>query len=485
MAGLVLQNYIGGEFQARPAGQDSIPSYNPATGEVWATLPNSSAQDVDMAVSAAELAFPAWSALSCQARAGYLLKIADRIDERLEELALAESRDQGKPVSLARRMDIPRASTNFRVFAQAWQHHLETANSMPEAGVINYSSRHPVGVAGLISPWNLPLYLLTFKVGPALMAGNTVVAKPSEMTSVTAWILADIFKEVELPPGVANIVFGYGHPVGEAIVTHPKVRVVSFTGSTVVGQRIAALTAPAMKKVSLELGGKNAAVVFDDAELEAAVAGVTRSSFLNQGEICLCTSRIFVQRGVYHSFLERLVSSVSSLVTGDPEDDATFCGAINSKQHYEKVTGYLRLAREEGGILHTCQKPLNLPDRCRSGYFIRPTVVSGLADTSRCMQEEIFGPVSCITVFDTEEEVVERVNNTRYGLCASVWSQNLGRVHRVSQGLEVGTVWSNCWLVRSLDMPFGGCKESGTGLEGTRHSLEAFTREKTNCIKIT
>jgi len=481
---ICVENFIGGTFVTRKPEHPFIPSYNPATGNVWATLPDSTTQDVETAVNAASRAFPAWSALTPEARAGFLLKIADRIDARLDQLALAESRDQGKPVNLAKKMDIPRASINFRVFAQAWQHHLETSNAMPGAGVINYSSRHPVGVAGLISPWNLPLYLLTFKMAPALMAGNTVVCKPSEMTSVTAWMLCSIMLEVGLPSGVVNMVFGYGNTVGEAIVTHPQVRIISFTGSTVVGQKIAALTAPAMKKVSLELGGKNAAVVFDDADIDAAVAGVTRSAFLNQGEICLCTSRIFVQRAIYQTFLEKLVASVEALVTGDPEEDETFCGAVNSKQHYQKVTGYLQIAKDEGGLLHTGTKPLELSERCKGGFFIRPTLISGLPDSSRCMQEEIFGPVACITQFDSEKEVVARVNNTRYGLCASVWSQNVGRVHRVSQQLEVGTVWSNCWLVRSLGMPFGGCKESGTGMEGTRHSLEAFTREKTNCIKI-
>lgn len=275
--------------------------------------------------------------------------------------------------------------------------------------------------------------------------------------------------------------------MGEAIVTHPKIKIISFTGSTVVGKRIAALTAPSMKKVSLELGGKNAAVVFDDADLEAAVVGVTRSSYANQGEVCLCTSRIFVQRNIYQEFLERLTTSVASIKTGDPLATDTSCGAVNSKVHYDKVMSYIHLARQEGATFHCGEtvNTLHLPPHCRGGYFIQPTLISGLPDSSVCMQEEIFGPVACVTVFDTEDEVVERVNNTRYGLCASVWSTNLGRIHRVTQELEVGTVWSNCWLVRSLDMPFGGVKESGTGQEGTRHSLKTFTREKTNCVKIT
>jgi len=481
-----VENFIDGEFQ--PCGScPTLDSYNPSTGAVWAKIPDSTSQDVDRAVAAASAAFPAWSKLSPEVRGRYLLKIADVVESKLEEFALAESKDQGKPVSLARMVDIPRVSHNFRVFAMAWQHQLETSNVMQEAGVINYTSRHPLGVAGLIAPWNLPLYLLSFKLAPALMAGNTVVCKPSEMTSVTAWMLCKILKEVGLPSGVCNIVFGLGGSVGEAIVTHPKIKIISFTGSTTVGKRIAALTATSMKKVSLELGGKNAAVVFDDADLEAAVAGVTRSSYANQGEVCLCTSRIFVQRSIYQEFLKRLTASVAAIKTGDPLAKDTTCGAVNSKVHYDKVMSYIHLARQEGGTLHCGEtvSTLQLPQHCREGYFIQPTLVSGLPDSSVCMQEEIFGPVACITCFDTEDEVVERVNNTRYGLCASVWSTNLGRIHRVTQELEVGTVWSNCWLVRCLDMPFGGVKDSGTGQEGTRHSLNYFTREKTNCIKIT
>jgi len=439
---------------------------------------------VSLAVSAAEAAFPSWSSLGMEERAAYLLKVADRIEANMEELALAESMDQGKPVALARKMDIPRAAYNFRKFAHAWSNLLETADA--ERGVLNYSTRSPIGVCGLISPWNLPLYLLTFKVAPAIMAGNTVVCKPSELTSVTAWMMAKIMQEVNLPPGVVNVVFGYGTSVGEAIVTHPKVRMVSFTGSTPVGKRIAALTSPSMKKVSLELGGKNAAIVFSDANLEDAVNGLIRSCFLNQGEICLCTSRVFVQQNIYQDFLTAFVEKIRGLKTGDPLDESTFTGAVNSLAHYNKVMSYIKYAREEGGTI-LCGEgvdDLRLPDRVKDGFFIQPTLITGLQDNSRCMQDEIFGPVACLTPFTTEEEVVLRTNNSRYGLCASVWCQDVSLVHRVAQQLHVGTVWANCWLLRNLDMPFGGCKESGMGREGTRHSLEAFTEEKTVCLKI-
>jgi len=480
---IIVENFIEGEF--KPVTKQ-IDSYNPGTGEVWAKIPDSDAQQVELAVRSATAAFPGWSALTNEARATYLFRIADLIDERLDELSLAESKDQGKPVWLAKQMDIPRASINFRVFAQAWQHNLETSNSQPGAGVINYSSRHPLGVAGLISPWNLPLYLLTFKIAPAIMAGNTVVCKPSEMTSVTAWMLAQICNQAKLPAGVVNMVFGYGSTCGEALVTHPEVNIVSFTGSTAVGQHIARAAAPMMKKLSLELGGKNAAVVFDDADLDKCVKGVVRSSFLNQGEICLCTSRIFVQKGVYREFLNRFVAATAELKTGDPLDNNNFLGAVNSKVHYEKILKYVDIATEEGGNILIGQgvDSLQLGEKNQNGWFVPPTIITNLKDSSRCMQEEIFGPVVCVTTFDTEEECIKRVNNTRYGLCCSAWSENVGRIMRLGQQIQVGTFWANCWLIRSLDMPFGGCKESGTGREGTRHSLEAFTEERTCCIKI-
>jgi len=482
---IIVENFIGGKFLPSEIN-NVIPSYNPATGEVWALLPDSADQEADLAVQAAVEAFPAWSKLGYEERAKYLMKIADKIDDRLEEFALAESRDQGKPVSLARKMDIPRASYNFRKFACAWQNLVETSNTLPGAGAINISSRHPLGVVGLISPWNLPLYLLSFKIAPAIMSGNTVVCKPSEMTSVTAWMLAGVMKEVGLPEGVVNMVFGYGATCGQRVVTHPKVRMISFTGSTAIGQKITQLTAGSMKKLSLELGGKNAAVIFNDAKLDEAVAGVTRSAFLNQGEICLCTSRIFVQSKIFDSFIAKFVASVRRLKVGDPLEEDTFTGAVNSEQHYKKVMSYIGFANDDGGKI-VCGEgvdSLELKPQNKNGYFIQPTVITGLDDSARCMQDEIFGPVTCVTKFETEEEVVQRVNNTRYGLCASVWSENVGTIHRLGQELEVGTVWSNCWLVRSLDMPFGGFKESGSGREGTRHSIEAFTEEKTHCIKI-
>jgi len=479
----LVENFIGGQFHPI---ENHIQSFNPATGEVWALIPDSTETEVEAAVTAAQEAFEDWSGLDPHQRAPYLHRIADLIDARLDELALAESKDQGKPFKLAREMDIPRAAFNFRSFAGAWQHLVEGSKSSSSTGTINYTLRQPLGVAGLISPWNLPLYLLTFKIAPAIMAGNTVVCKPSEMTSVTAWMLAKICKEAELPAGVVNIVFGLGTSCGQHIIQHPKVSIVSFTGSTGVGQHIARVAAPLMKKLSLELGGKNAAIVFNDADLDRCVKGVVRSSFLNQGEICLCTSRIFVQEDVYEEFLSRFVAATRELRTGDPLDDNNFLGAVNSLVHYRKILSYVEFAKEDGGqiVVGEGVTSLNLPACNLKGWFVPPTIITGLKDSARCMQEEIFGPVVCVTTFKEEKEVVRRVNNTRYGLCASVWSENVGKIHRLGQKLDVGTVWANCWLIRNLDMPFGGLKDSGTGREGTRHSLEAYTEEKLVCIKI-
>jgi len=479
---VVVQNFIDGQFEASDTYLDSL---EPGNGRVWAKIPDSDEAAVDKAVKAAKKAFNGWKNLSVGKRADYLNKAADVLEKDLDKFAVAESRDQGKPVSLAKRMDIPRAVLNLRAFASGQCHLLETSNQLSDAGVINYTSRSPVGVAGLIAPWNLPLYLLTFKIGPALMAGCTVVCKPSEMTSVTAWMLCKIFQEVGLPDGVLNLVCGYGHKAGEAIVRHPDVKVLSFTGSTLVGRHIAQVAAPMMKRLSLELGGKNPALVFDDANLEQAVATLIRAAFLNQGEICLCTSRIYVHQKIFDTFLQKFVEKAKQLKVGDPNDPDVFMGALNSKVHLEKVEKYGHLAKEEGGTIH-CGfgvTKLDVGEDFKNGYYFPPTIVTGLTNKSRCMKEEIFGPIVCIDTFKTEEEAIEKANDVEYGLCASVWSENVGVIHRVAEALEVGTVWENCWLIRSLDMPFGGCKQSGTGREGIRHSLEAYTDEKTICIK--
>ena len=395
---LVAENFINGQFKASKAYLDS---YEPGNGQVWAQIPDSDPEDVDQAVQAAKTAFKSWKKLSVNQRAQYLIKAADLLESRLDEFAQAESRDQGKPVGLAKRMDIPRAVLNLKAFATGQCHLLETSNELVEAGVINYTKRSPVGVAGLIAPWNLPLYLLTFKIGPALMAGCTVVCKPSEMTTVTAWMLCKVFQEVGLPNGVLNLVCGLGGKAGQALVEHPDVKVISFTGSTKVGKHIAQVAGPMMKRLSLELGGKNPALVFKDARLDQAVPTLIRAAFLNQGEICLCTSRIYVQEEIYEEFLKEFVASAQKLRFGDPNDPEVFMGALNSKVHLDKVVYYAKLATEEGGTIQCGYglNPMDLDAKIKDGYYFPPTVVTGLTNDSRCMKEEIFGPIGNLTQF--------------------------------------------------------------------------------------
>jgi acyl-CoA reductase-like NAD-dependent aldehyde dehydrogenase len=477
-----LQNFIDGEFVACSS---HIESYNPATGTVHLRIPDSGEEEVELAVQAALRAFKTWSKTSPKQRSAILLKIADLIEEKLDEFAEAESRDQGKPVWLAKKIDIPRAVHNFKFFATGILHSIETSVVLHEAQATNYTCRSPVGVAGLISPWNLPIYLLTFKVAPALAAGCTVVCKPSEMTSLTAHMMAKVMKEAGLPAGVCNIVYGTGPRAGEAIVKHPSVSVISFTGSTAVGRRIQSLSAPYVKKLSLELGGKNAGIVFNDADLNKCVSTMLRSSFINQGEVCLTTSRIFVQEGIYQSFLEKFVKKTKEVKVGDPNNPNNMLGALVSKEHMAKVKGYIELARSEGCTV-LCGDgvdELNLPEPNKNGYFLRPTVISDVSDESRLMKEEVFGPVTCVVPFKTEEEVIHRANDVEYGLCACVWSENSGVTHRVAQAMDVGTVWVNCWLVRDLNVPFGGAKMSGVGREGLKDSLEFYSEVKTVCIK--
>ncbi|CAH3158301.1 unnamed protein product [Pocillopora meandrina] len=483
---LVLQNFIGGKFVPCT---NHIDSYDPSTGRVHCKVPDSTEKEVDLAVKAANEAFESWSVTTPEYRAGIMRKIADLIEAQLDEFAEAESKDQGKPVLLAKTIDIPRACHNFRFFASTIiRSSVENQTSVLEnVGALNYTIRSPIGVAGLISPWNLPVYLLTFKIAPAIAAGNTVVCKPSEMTSVTAWMMAKVLNEAGLPPGVVNLVMGTGPKAGAAIVRHPDVPVISFTGSTVTGQVITEMTAPFYKKTSLELGGKNAAIIFDDADLEKSIATTVRSSFANQGEICLCTSRVYVQKGVYDQFLEGFVERTRQLKVGSPKDPTTNVGALVSKEHLAKVLGYVKLAVNEGGEI-VCGEgkdyPLELPSPHTQGYFMRPTVITGLSDNTRCMQEEIFGPVVAIVPFENEEEVIKRANGVKYGLAAVIWSENLSRTHRVSKRLQAGTVWCNCWLVRDLNMPFGGFKASGVGREGAKESYEFYTEVKTVCVKM-
>lgn len=472
-----ILNYIDGELREPVSGQ-WIDNIEPATGKVYSLIPDSEEAEVEQAVQAAKAAFPIWSALSIDERSSFLIRIANRIDERAEELALAESTDNGKPLSLAQKVDIPRGSANFRYFGQAiTQFHSETYD-MGEAG-FNYTLRRPLGVAGCISPWNLPLYLFTWKIAPALAAGNTVVAKPSEVTPMTAYLLSEICVEVGLPAGVLNIIHGYGWKAGAAIVAHPDVPAISFTGGTSTGKAISSVAAPMFKKMSLELGGKNPNIIFADCDYEATLKTSLRSSFANQGQICLCGSRMYVERSIFDRFVGDFVERVKALRIGDPLDSDTNIGAIVSKDQFEKDLSYIKLAQEEGGTILCGGKIAEVPnERCKDGWFLEPTVITGLDIGCRTNQEEIFGPVLTIQPFDTEEEAIALANGTEYGLAATIHTSHLKRAHRVAARLESGIVWVNSWLVRDLRTPFGGMKASGVGREGGMEALHFFTEAK-------
>ena len=481
MQSLQIQNFIGGDLIA-PIGGQYLDNIEPATGRPYSQVPDSDARDVELAVTAAEKAFPDWSRTPAADRSRILLCIADLIDRDLEKFARAESIDTGKPLSLARGLDIPRAASNFRFFATAILH-TESEAHITDGVAFNYTLRQPRGIAGLISPWNLPLYLLSWKIAPAIACGNTAIAKPSELTPMTAYLLCEVCHEAGLPNGVLNVLHGTGLKVGSAITAHPKIGTISFTGGTVTGRKVAETCAPMFKKVSLELGGKNPNIVFADADQDAAIAGSLRSSFANQGQVCLCGSRVFVERSAYKDFVDRFVEKASQLRLGDPLEATTDQGAIVSKTQLDKVKFYVDLARQEGGKIAlggTAPQPPN--ERCQSGYFFPPTIITDLPVSCRVNREEIFGPVITITPFDNEEEVIGYANDTDYGLASSVWTQNLNRAHRVAEKIHTGTVWVNCWLVRDLRVPFGGMKASGVGREGGEEALRFFTEAKNICI---
>ena len=476
-----ILNFIGGEFLEPQAGR-FLDNIEPATGKPYSQVADSGKEDVDLAVAAAEKAFADWSKTPAQERSQILLRIADLIERDLEKLARAESIDTGKPLSLARSLDIPRAASNFRFFATAILH-TENEAHITDGVAFNYTLRQPRGMAGLISPWNLPLYLLSWKIAPAIAVGNTAIAKPSELTPMTAYLLCEIVREAGLPNGVLNVVHGTGPNVGAAITAHPKIGTISFTGGTVTGRKVAEAAAPLFKKVSLELGGKNPNIIFADADLDAAIAGSVRSSFANQGQVCLCGSRVFVERSAYKDFVDRFIDKASKLKQGDPLDEKTEQGAIVNKAQLDKVKFYVDLAQKEGGKIALGGKAPEPPnERTRDGYFFPPTVITGLPVSCRTNREEIFGPVVTITPFDNEEEVIGYANDTDYGLASSVWTQNLNRAHRVAEQIHTGTVWVNCWLVRDLRVPFGGMKASGVGREGGTEALHFFTEAKNICI---
>lgn len=479
----MIANYIDGDL-VEPASGRYLDNLEPATGAAYSSVPDGDERDVERAVEAARRAFPAWSGMPAEERSRLLLAVADRIEARLEDLARAESIDTGKPLSLARALDIPRAAQNFRFFATAALH-FHSESHATDRKAINYTLRRPRGVAGLISPWNLPLYLLTWKVAPALAAGNTAVAKPSELTPMTAFMLAEICGDAGLPKGVLNIVHGRGASVGAAIARHPDIPTLSFTGSTATGAEIAKSAAPFFKKVALEMGGKNPNIIFADAGLDEAVAAGLRASFTNQGEICLSGSRLFVEQDAYARFVLDFAGRAARLRLGDPLDPRTEQGALISSAHRDKVLGYIEQARREGGRILCGGGPPNtaVSERCRAGFFVEPTVITDVAVDSRVNREEIFGPVVTITPFRSEDEVVAWANGTDYGLAASVWTQNLPRAHRLAERIDSGTIWINCWMLRDLRVPFGGMKRSGLGREGGEEALRFFTEPKNVCIQ--
>ncbi|RYY50801.1 MAG: aldehyde dehydrogenase [Chitinophagaceae bacterium] len=475
-----LENFIGGNFIGPLSGR-FIDNINPATGEVYGQIPDSGEKDIDIAVSAARKALPAWSTLAAEKKFSFLNKIADLIDANSDALALAETTDNGKPLWLSKKVDIYRAAANFRFFATGLMHFAADSHAM-EDKAINFTLRQPVGIVGCISPWNLPLYLFTWKIAPALAAGNCVIAKPSEITPATAFLLGKICKEAGLPDGVLNIVHGTGPGCGEAIVKHPLIKAISFTGSTRAGERIASIAAPMFKKLSLELGGKNPNIIFADCNWEKMMSTTIQSSFANQGQICLCGSRILVEASIYEKFKSEFVERVKQLTVGDPLENNKQ-GAIVSKVHYDKILNCIEIAVKEGGKILLGGKAIHPEGRCANGLFIEPTIIEGLGPKCKTNTDEIFGPVVTLQPFHSHEEALELANATEYGLAATVWTQDISTANKIAAQVDSGIVWVNCWLLRDLRTPFGGVKNSGVGREGGWEAMKFFTESKNVCIE--
>ena len=476
---LKLQNYISGLF-IEPDSREWMDDYSPATGEIIGQVPKSQKSDVDRAVKAAKDALPYWSSLTNIQRADWLDKIADNLESKYEDIAHLESKDTGKPISLAREVDAYRSVKNFRFFGEMIRNLEEESFEMKDAN--NRVIYKPVGVGALITPWNLPLYLLSWKVAPAIGMGNTVICKPSELTPLTADLLMKSIDEIGLPKGVINLIHGDGMGAGAPLVSHEDVDLVSFTGGTSTGANVAQSAAVSFKKLSLELGGKNASIIFDDCDLEKTVPGVVRSGFLNQGQVCLCGSRILVQENVYDKFVDRFVNEVENMKIGDPSNEDTKLGALISPEHLSKVEEYIQIAKDEGGTILTGGYPC-LPKEFENGNWIAPTVIADLDVSSRCSIEEIFGPVVTIHKFVNEEEAIKIANNTRYGLAGSIWTTDLEKGNRVAESIHTGMIWINTWLHRDLRVPFGGVKDSGVGREGGRWSLGFFSETMNICTK--
>ena len=477
-----ILNYINGEL-VEPVSGNYLDNYNPSNGKVYSLIADSNGDDINNAVSAAKQAFERWKTTTKEERSEMLIKIADTLEKYTDDLIAAESKDNGKPETLAARVDLPRASTNLRFFASAILHDSSEMHDM-DGSAINYTLRKPIGVAACISAWNLPLYLLTWKIAPAIAAGNTVVAKPSEITPMTAFMFSKICIEAGLPKGVLNIVHGLGSKVGDPLTTHVDTPIVSFTGGTVTGKHIASLTSPMFKKLSLELGGKNPNIVFADADFDKAVSFASRAAFTNQGQICLCGSRLFVQENIYEKFKNALIEKSSKLTVGDPRDPSSNLGAVVSKEHMEKILSKIEEAKDLGGKIILGGDRKIIEGDLKDGYYINPTIIENLDYDCSVNQEEIFGPVVSIIPFKDEEDVIKMANSTRYGLSASIFTENISKAHRVAAEIDSGVIWINTWLLRDLRIPFGGMKHSGVGREGGFNSLEFFTEPKNICVKI-
>ena len=473
-----INNYINGEFQPI---KDFLEDTNPATGEVIANIPKSGLTEVGKAVNAADEARISWSKLSLKERTDWLDKIADALEYRSDDIASLESLDTGKPITLAKAVDASRSVANFRFFAKFAKDFSVENFEMDDA--MNHVVLKPVGIAGLITPWNLPLYLLSWKIAPAIVMGNTVVAKPSELTPLTANLLSEVIDEIGLPAGVVNIVHGLGSEAGQAIVENPKVNLISFTGGTITGKMVAATAAPMFKKLSLELGGKNATVVLEDTNLEEAIPEIARSGFMNQGQVCLCGSRILVSDEIWDEFVDKFVDYVKSMKVGDPSSPNSDLGALVSLSHRDKVESYIHLAQREGGEILCGGKSPKLPSPFDKGAFLEPTIISGLSHMSRTATEEIFGPVVTLHRFKSDNEAIEMANCTEYGLAGSVWTGDVKRGKELAEQIETGMVWVNTWLHRDLRVPFGGVKNSGVGREGGRWSLSFFSEAVNICVK--
>ena len=476
-----IKNYINGEF-VNPIKGNYLDNYNPSIGKIYGQIPNSTKEDVELALEAAEKAFSKWSTTTLDERSKILSKITDLILEKLDFLAAAESKDNGKPISLAKAVDIPRAASNFQFFANAITQFSSEAHESVGFNAINFTLRQPLGVVGCISPWNLPLYLFTWKIAPAIAAGNCVIAKPSEVTPMTAYLLGEICTEAGLPKGVLNIVHGLGTSTGQAIVEHPKIKAISFTGGTKTGAHIANIAAPMFKKLSLELGGKNPNIIFADCDYDKMLETTVRSSFANQGQICLCGSRIFVEETIYEKFKKEFIKKVSELNVGNPSEKNTNIGALVSKEHLEKVKSYIDIAEKEGGKILFGGDSVTVKN-CENGYYLQPTIIEVKDNKCRLNQEEIFGPVVTIMSFKTDEEALTLANEIKYGLSATLWTNNLNRTMQFAKQLQTGIVWVNTWMLRDLRTPFGGTKDSGVGREGGFEALRFFTEAKNVCIK--